>query len=127
MPRRTSRGNSLIEKFEEGARDAFWDTVQGIVVGGFINVALEIMKTTPYVPSYYTSLLQLLQVVILIGSIFAVFQIESWRFMYLLGWLIAMWFLYSVNLVESWLFILYAVVGIPVLLIRILKQLGLQV
>jgi hypothetical protein len=120
LPRRRSRDDSLIE----GAREAFWDTVEGIAVGGIMNALLEAMKTTPYVPSYYPSLLQLLQVVILIGSIFAVFEIESWRFLYLLGWLIAMWFLYSVNLVEPWLFILYTVVGIPVLLIRVFQKLG---
>ena len=36
-----------------------------------------------------------------------------------------MWILYYVNLVEPWLFILYAAVGIPVLVIRVLKKIGL--
>lgn len=110
---------------EEGFGDAFQDTVEGIGAGALISATLGIMKTLPDVPSYYPLMFQLIEVAMLIGSIFAVFQIKSWRFTYLLGWLIGMWILYYVNLVEPWLFILYAAVGIPVLVIRVLKKIGL--
>jgi hypothetical protein len=109
-------------QFERGVRDAFQDTLEGMVAGVLIQVTLTILKTMPDVPSYYASLIQLIEVLLLIGSIFVVFQIETWRFMYLLGWILAMWFLDYAGLVEHWLFIVYACVGIPTLIIRIFKE-----
>lgn len=117
----------MFNNVEEGFRDVFRDTIEGIAAGALIQATVEAIKTLPNVPSYYPALFQLIEVAMLIGSILAVFEIESWRFMYLLGWIIGMWILYSVKLVEPWLFYLYVGVGIPVLTARILKELGVSV
>lgn len=108
--------------FEQGVRDAFQGIMEGIMIDAVVQTALVIVKTMPNVPSYYASMFQLIEVLMLIGSIFAVFKIETWKFMYLLGWILAMGFLDYVKLVEHWLFVLYACVGIPILIIRIYTE-----
>jgi hypothetical protein len=106
----------------EGLRDAFKDTIEGIVALALLSATITILKTTPNLPSYYPLMLQLVEIAMLFGSIFVVFQIESWRFTYLIGWLLGMWILYYVKLVDLWLFILYAAVGVPSLVAKFFKM-----
>lgn len=47
---------------------------------------------------------------------------HAWGLRYLSGWLFGMWAMSTVNLVESWLFIVYAVVGVPVLILKVAQK-----
>jgi hypothetical protein len=102
----------------KGFKEAF----EGVVGGIIISTLWAIIPTLPFVPSYYVGIFQLLQVVSLVGGIFLIFAMESWGLGYLLGWLLGMWALSSVGLVESWLFTLYAVVGAVVIIGKIFQK-----
>jgi len=108
----------MSKSFESGIREA--------VLGGFggfiLNVVLDIIPTLPSIPSYYVGIVQLLKAVLLIGGIPLIFAMESWGLGYLLGWLVGMWMMSTVGLVESWMFTLYAVVGIVVVLGKIVEK-----
>jgi hypothetical protein len=112
-------------KLEEGFRTAIENVVSGIVIGALISAFLPILKTFSFVPSYYISLFQLIEVANLVGSILIVFAMEKWGFFYLLGWLLGMWIMSYSGLIEMWLLVLYGIVGSVVLVIKILKWLGL--
>ena len=110
----------------DGARSGFRDAVEGVLAGIILSAILGVIPKLPSVPSYYIGIIQLIEVVNLFGSIVFVFRMESWGAWYLIGWLFGMWIMSSARLVESWLFTLYAVLGLIVLIGKILQKLGLN-
>jgi len=108
----------MSDDIQSGLRDA----VMGILEEIRVSSVLGIIPLIPNVPSYYVGIIQLIEVVYLVGGILVILAMESWGFWYLLGWLFGMWIMSTAGLVESWLFTLY-VVGAVVLLVKILKKL----
>ena len=105
---------------QNGLRDAIIDVLEGIIV----SAVLGIIPLIPNVPSYYVGIIQLFEVVYLVGGILVILAMERWKLGYLLGWLLGMWIMSSTGLVESWLFMLYVVVGAVVLFVKVLRKLG---
>lgn len=102
----------------------FSDAIVGVVAGIVVSAILGVIPTLPFVPSYYVGIFQLFEVISLVGGIVLIFAMESWGFGFLMGWLFGMWIMSSAGLVESWLFMLYAVVGLIVLIGKILQKLS---
>lgn len=107
-------------------RSGFRDAVVGILEGIIVSAVLGIIPLIPNVPSYYVGIIHLFEVVYLVGGILVILAMESWGFWYLLGWLFGMWVMSSTGLIESWLFLLYLIVGAVVLFLKALKKLGIQ-
>lgn len=106
----------------DGARSGIRDAVEGVLAGIILSAILGVIPTLPSVPSYYTGIIQLIEVVNLFGSIVLVFGMESWGAWYLIGWLFGMLIMSSAGLVESWLFTLYTIVGVLVLVGKVLQK-----
>ena len=103
----------------------FSNAIAEVVVGIILSAILGVIPALP-VSSYYVGIFQLLEVISLVGGIVLIFAMESWGFGFLIGWLFGTWIMSSAGLVESWLFTLYAVVGLIVLIGKILQKLGLS-
>jgi hypothetical protein len=104
------------------ARSGFRDAIEGVVAGIILSTILGVIPKLPSVPSYYVGIFQLIEVVNLLGSILLVFAMESWGAWYLIGWICGMWIMSSAGLVESWLFTIYAIVGVLVLIGKVLQK-----
>jgi len=87
-----------------------------------LSAVLGIIPQLQLVPSYYVGIIQLIEAVYLVGGILVILAMESWGFWYLIGWLFGMWIMSTAGLVESWLFIVYAVVGVPALIGKTLQK-----
>jgi len=109
----------MSDSVEKGLKEA----VAGVFAGIILSAVLGIIPTLPNIPPYYVGLFQLIPIINLIGSIVVVTTFESWGFWYLIGWLFGMWIMSSTGFVESWLFILYLVVGVVVLVLKIIEKL----
>lgn len=107
-------------------RSGFNDAAVGIVEGILVSSVLGIIPLIPNVPSYYVGIIQLIGAVYLIGGILVILAMESWGLWYLLGWLFGMWIMSSGGLVESWLFTLYAIVGIFTMVMKVLRKAGIE-
>jgi len=108
----------MSDDIQDGIRDAIVGILEGIIV----STVLGIIPLFPNVPSYYVGIIQLFQALYLIAGILVILKMESWKFWYLVGWLIGMWIMSSTGLVESWLFVLYLVVAVPTLIIKALRK-----
>ena len=106
----------------EGIEKGFSEAIVGVVVGIVLSALLGVIPTLSFVPSYFAGICQLLEVISLVGGILLIFAMESWGLGYLLGWLFGMWIMSNTGLVESWLFTLYAVVGVVVIVVKILEK-----
>jgi len=110
----------MSDSVEKGLKEA----VAGVLAGIILQAVLGIIPTLPNIPTHYVALFQLIPIINLIGSIVVVTAFESWGFWYLIGWLFGMWIMSSTGFVESWVFILYLVVGGVVFVLKLLKKLG---
>lgn len=106
----------------DGIESGFRDAIVGILEGIIVSAVLGIIPLIPSVPSYYLGLVQLIEALLLIGGIVVILAMESWGFWYLLGWLFGMWIMSSAGLIESWLFILYVIVGVIVLITKAVQK-----
>ena len=106
----------------DGARSGLRDAVEGVLAGIIFSAILGVIPRLPSVPSYYVGIIQLIEVVNLVGSIVLVYAMESLGAWYLMGWLFGMWIMSSAGLVESWLFTIYVIVGVLVLIGKILQK-----
>ncbi len=100
----------------------FREAIVGVVGGIVLSIVLGLIPTLPFVPSYYVGIFQLFEAVSLVGGILLIFAMEKWGIGYLLGWLLGMWIMFRVGLVESSLFTLYAVVGTVIFVGKILQK-----
>jgi hypothetical protein len=96
----------------EGLSDAMWGAIEGAILSCLFSVFSEVVVTLPDVPSYAIGIFQLLGVVLLVGSMLVVPKMKLWRIAYLIGWLLGTWIMYTAGLVESWLLVVYVIVGI---------------
>jgi hypothetical protein len=108
----------MSDDIQSGFRDALIEILEGIIV----SAVLGIIPLIPNVPSYYVGMIQLIQALYLIVGILVILKMKSWKFWYLIGWLIGMWIMSTAGLIESWLFIVYAVVGVPTLITKALQK-----
>lgn len=107
---------------ESRLRDAIVDVLEGIIVSAVLGIFTLITN----VPSNYVAIFQLLEIMFLIGGMLVILVMEKWKLGYLLGWLIGMSIMSSLGLIESWLFILYAVVGLLTLFLNVLLKAGMR-
>jgi hypothetical protein len=108
----------MSDDIQSGIRDAIIGILEGIIVSS----VLGIIPLIPNIPSYYVGIIELIQVIYLIAGILVILKMESWKFWYLVGWLIGMWIMSTAGLIQSWLFIVYAVVGVPTLITKALQK-----
>jgi len=106
----------------DDTRSGFRNAVIGVLEGIILSAVLGIIPQIPHVPSYYVGIIQLIQAVYLIAGILVILAMESWGFWYLIGWLFGMWIMHSAGLVETWLFTIYAIVGVLVLVVKVLQK-----
>ena len=106
----------------DDARSGFRDAVEGVLAGIILSAFLGVIPTIPSVPSYWVGIIQLIEVVNLVGSILLVFAMESWGAWYLAGWLFGTWIMSSAGLVESWLLTIYAIGGVLALVGKVLQK-----
>jgi len=118
----TSSGRRCITIMSDGIQSGFRNAVIGILEGIILSAVLGIIPQLQLVPSYYVGIIQLIEAVYLVGGILVILAMESWGFWYLIGWLFGMWIMSTAGLVESWLFIVYAVVGVPALIGKTLQK-----
>jgi hypothetical protein len=111
----------MSDDIQSGFGSAVVEVLEGIILSAVIGIIPKL----PIVPSHYVVIFQLVEVLFFVGSILVVLAMESWGFWYLLGWLFGMWIMSSTGFVESWLFILYVLIGAVVLLVKIFKKLKL--
>jgi len=102
----------------EDIGSGFSNATKGAVGGVILSFLLGVIPRLPFVPSVYGDILKLIEVVNLVGSIVLISSFESWGVGYLIGWLSGTGIMSSVGLVESWLFTIYAVVGVVVLIVK---------
>jgi len=110
----------MSDDIERGLVNAIREVLEGII----LSAVLGIIPKLPLMPSYYAGIFQLIQAVYLIVGILVILKMESWGFWYLAGWLFGMWIMSTAGLIESWLFIIYAVVGVLVLFEKALQKIG---
>lgn len=103
---------------QSGLRDAIEETVGGFILSTFLGI----IPLIPNMPSYYVGMIRLFEVIYLVAGILVILAMESWKLLYLLGWLFGMWIMSTAGLVESWLFIVYVVVGVPVLIVKAFQK-----
>lgn len=105
-----------------GFREGFSDAVKGVVVGIVLSALLGVIKSLALVSSPYVGLIQLLEIVNLVGSIFLILAMESWAVGYLAGWLFGTWIMWTSGLAEYWLFVLYLIVGGLYFVVKFLQK-----
>jgi len=103
-------------------QSGFGGAVTEILEGIILSAVLGVISKLPLVPSHYVGIIQLIEAVYLVGGILVILAMESWRFWYLIGWLFGMWIMSTAGLIESWLFTVYVVVGVPTLIIKALQK-----
>lgn len=108
----------MSDDIQSGLHSAITEILEGIV----LSVILGIIPAIPNVPSYYVGIIQWIEVFYLVAGILVILAMESWKFWYLVGWLFGMMIMSTAGLIESWLFIIYVIVGIPVLIIKALRK-----
>jgi len=101
----------MAEYFEDGFKAAFVGAITGLV----ISIILVLIKV--FGPMYSSSV-TLIELGSLVASILLITKLKYWATGYLAGYLLAMWLLSFIGLAETWLFLLYALVGIPVIILR---------
>ena len=109
---------NMSDDIQSGLHSAITEILEGIV----LSVILGIIPAIPNVPSYYVGIIQWIEVFYLVAGILVILAMESWKFWYLVGWLFGMMIMSTAGLIESWLFIIYVIVGIPVLIIKALRK-----
>lgn len=102
-------------EIEEGLKGAIIGVISGII----ISVFLMAIKSSELISPHYIALFE---VVNLVGSIVLIAHMESWGIGYLIGWLFGMGIMSYSGLVESWLVILYFIVGVLILIQKILQK-----
>ena len=66
----------------------------------------------------YASYVSIFELFNLLGSITIMTKFKYWASGYLIGYLFAITILSYIGLAESWLVVLYAIVGIPIIILR---------
>lgn len=90
----------------------FQEAVEGVVVGFVIQIFIIVFQKIPIIPSTYVLSLQLIQIVGLIGDIILIATMQYRGFGFFVGWVFGMGIMAYAGLVETWLIVLYIVVGI---------------
>lgn len=106
----------------DNIQSGFRNAIVGVLLGIIFSTILGAISKIPSVPPQYVGIIRLIQVVYLVAGILVILAMESWAFWYLIGWLLGIWIMYSVGLVESWLFVVYAIIGVVVLVVKILRK-----
>ena len=97
--------------FEDGLKAAIGGVVSGIIISAIFQVLKSLGPE-------YASYIALFELVNLAGSIMAIAKLKYLASGYLIGFLAGLWLMSLSGLVESWLLLLYAIVGIPVIVGR---------
>lgn len=104
-----------MEDVEEGYREA----IEGVVVGFIIQISIVVLREISIIPSTYVILLQLIQVAGIIGDILLILTKLYRGIGFLMGWAFGMGIMAYAGFVETWLIVLYLVVGIIAIGIKV--------
>ena len=105
----------MIEVFESGFKAA----ILGAIVGSVLSVVLAVIKALGPMYASYVSFFDLIN---LVGSILFITKLKYLASGYLIGYLLALWLLSYAGLAESWLVLLYAIVGLPIIFLRFIGK-----
>jgi hypothetical protein len=105
----------MYDDFEDGIKAAILGILTGLVTSSILVVIKELGPT-------YASYGTLFELVNLVGSILVITKFKHIGSGYLAGYILGFGILSYVGLVETWLFILYAVVGVPIIVSRFTEK-----
>jgi hypothetical protein len=91
--------------------------------GAFVGVILSVVfSTIKQLTPTYTVFVDLFLLLNLVGSVLLITKLKYWGSGYLVGYLFAIWVMNYFGLIETWLVMLYAVVGVAYIIIRFSRK-----
>ena len=113
----------MLDDVENGARNI----IVGGILGVLVTVGLGIISKLPNISSDINTIISLIEVINLIGSIYIINKMEKWGIGYLVGWMLGTWVilsigLFSVGSTEYGISQICLIIGGIVLLDKILKK-----
>lgn len=102
-----------------GLESGYKEAIEGVIAGIIIQAFIGVFQTISIIPSTYVLYLYLIQIGGLIGDILLIATMPKRGVGFFVGWAFGMGIMVYAGLVETWLIILYIVVGVLTIFLKL--------